>query len=391
MYQRLIITLAAMLTFLTIMSCSEKVDEITDPPKSNAVAQNPSVEQPITLPTTTPPIVSQIPPAPIPSHEDERPVLSLIPPMLMPSNESERAFSPFPVRLPTDNPTPADEDYIAPVSGIDFSAPGIYLVEDNVTYIIDMTGDGVPGSLTIRRPAYALDYLWGYEIVQITPHGLMWIEYNDERVDLHREWMDYGAIMRRDDGSVALFISSNDYDQPNTVILTIIDGRLRVIDSVSFRIAELDYYSMELQGNIYYFLGNQFLYGMVGLTDDFSIIYPEDGWFNVRLRTSAPRFAYHDLGPWDSFEEEWKPAFEDPEGFVIILRIDLRLKRYVNGEYEDDILFAGSYIRPRKMDIGLTRAIIEDKDRNLWLLTRNDLPSGIPEGDVFDGCTYAGQ
>jgi len=168
------------------------------------------------------------------------------------------------------------------------------------------------------------------------------------------------------------------------------------VDRINLDISALGFYSMDVIGHIYYFLGNQILYGTVGLADDFTIIYPEEGWFNVVRFKSAPSYAYLDLGPiepWDSSEswdEMMKPAFEDPEGFIYILRIDLKLKRIVDGRYVDDILAAGMRIRPLKMNIELTRAIVEDINRNIWLLTPEDYPYGVFEEAIFFGCTYAG-
>lgn len=279
---------------------------------------------------------------------------------------------------------------------MDFSAPGIYSIEENTTYNIDMNGDGVLEPMTIRNSSYLADFLWGYKTIQVICAGGMWIEYNGERIELDCEWMQYGAIMCRDDGSRALFISSNDYSYPSTAIYSVIDDKLSFVDSIDLEIVKLDYFSMELDGNIYYFLGNQYLNGEVGLNEDFTIIYPDDGWFDVEKRTSAPSIAYHDFEHGDSWDEMMEPPFVDLDGFIYILRIDLSIRQLLGSECVYDTLYAGTHIRPLKMNLDLTRAIIESEDGRQWLLVPDeDYPASngdefYHEDEIFDGCEHAG-
>ena len=295
----------------------------------------------------------------------------------------------------------ADDDYIAPVSGMVFSAPGIYKIYDNMTYNVDMNGDGKPESLTIRNSTYTEDHLWDGKMVPITSVGEMWIEYGGQRVDLLSEEMSYGAIMLRDDNSAALFISSNDYDQPHTAIFSERNGKLREVDSINLLIEKYDYYSLKLEGSIYYFLGNQYFKGTVGLTKDFTIIHPDGGWFDVERRTSTLLSEYEEQigvnGTYGYYE--YTEEFYDPDGFIYTARIDLPLKLNSNGKYVDAVLQKGTRIRPLKMNIELTRAIIESTDGRLWLLETENYPVSTrstnygekeSEEALFNGCIHAG-
>ena len=314
-----------------------------------------------------------------------------------PPSVGDAPFSPYPLELPHETPTVADSNYIAPVSDMDLSRSGVYKIQENMTYLIDLDGDGRQKPLTIRNSSYTADFLWGYDIVPITVSGTVWVEYSGEKVELSFESIAYAAIMRREDSSCALFMSSNEYDQPYTTILSVKDGSLTIVDNIRLQIAALQYFSMDLFGDIYYFLGNQHLSGTVGLASDFSIIYPEGGWFNVKMRTSTMLSKYQEYKGGNGVYGDYVGTeyFYDADGFIYTARIDLPLKRIVGEEYKAAVLQAGTRIRPLKMNIELTRAIVESSDGRLWLLEPEHYPDtgqsiSFKEDAIFDGCTHAG-
>jgi hypothetical protein len=259
---------------------------------------------------------------------------------------------------------------------MDFSAPGVYALEYNLTYGVDFDGDGTFGTIA----------LWvekGYEGV--------WIYHNGAQVDLAGE-AAVSHIVRRENGRAALIVWADAYDYPHTYIYTPQAGTLALNDYIGLKITDLGVDRMSMDGNIYYFLGNQFLSGEVGLSDDFKIIWPEDGFFDVAIHAYTLYYEYDEHDGTISWETAEK--FEDSDGFIYTVNMDLRFKRLVDGGYVYDTLPAGTRIRPLKMNRELTRAVVEDLDGKLWLLEREDGRyigySDFLEAQLFNGCTYAG-
>ncbi len=87
-----------------------------------------------------------------PSSAPESP--TSLTPTTEPAVTDSHPFSPLPSELPHESPMPGDYDYIPPVSGMDFSAPGIYEIAENTTYSVDFDNDGVFVTLTIRNTTY---------------------------------------------------------------------------------------------------------------------------------------------------------------------------------------------------------------------------------------------
>ncbi|MDR2502450.1 MAG: hypothetical protein LBC78_04295 [Oscillospiraceae bacterium] len=290
--------------------------------------------------------------------------------------------------------SPAPERTLAPKltelpeSDLDLSKPGVYELEQNTEHLMDFDGDGEPDSLILRcttdDEAYYSDVL-----------SPTYIEFNGEITELQTEYLGMPYFIRRDNGDAALIIVTNEYDYPYTVIYVVRNKALTIRDHISLLAMELEFDSFTVWGNIYYFLGNQHLYGKVGLDENFNIIYPEDGYFYVEKQTGGFISELNESYDWVDYSEISR--FTDPDGFVYTVRTDMLLKRIDGNEYASDTLAAGTRVRPIKMNLELTRAILEDTEGNLWLLNRENLPApplehydGFYEDYYFDGCTHAG-
>jgi len=246
------------------------------------------------------------------------------------------------------------------------SDPGIYQI-----YEIDSYGAVHGGAGVVT---YTLS-MGGQPQVLTVDYGKAHFELNGKEIGGGvYSGVTYCAFMRRPDNSAALFVcTSNPGDYPDTQIYTVKDGQLQMVDEMDLYIQSLSFDSMDVWGSVYYFLGNQFLSGTVGLSDDFTVVYPQDGFLNVS------------------------------NGGAYTLKVDLPAQKLVDGQYTDVTLRASTQVTPLKMDLDLTRMIVQSAGGNQYLITAVRDYSGeampsyqlsdgtlLPEDQVFDGCTYAG-
>ena len=289
-----------------------------------------------------------------------------------PASHPSAPPSASPSAAPTVSPsiTPPTPSVGSPSPDTGFSKPGVYPLQAGNPYNVDLSGGNAPEDLTISGSTDS-------------PNAS--VEYGGDKAQLAYSYVSYAAIMRANDGALALFISTNgDDNAADTAIYMAKDGALQKTDEIGFGIDSLSLDSMDVSTYIYYFLGNQILYATLGLTDDFTVVMPDDGFFGVVARTAA----------------------EDSNQYLYTAKVGLDAKQLVNGEYVDAVMPAGTQITPVKMTLDLTQAIVEGSDGSTWLLEADrtpdewgntifpnyKLPDGtlLPEAQVFDGCTYAG-
>jgi len=266
-------------------------------------------------------------------------------------------------------------------SEMDFSKPGVYPI-----YGHDLTGSAIGEAITCNVD---LNGDGKTEPLTIYPGLGAWVEYGGQKTVFVPDTpadIQYGAIIRRDGGGAALVVELSIIDSQKANIYAVNNGQLQETDELGFAIANLAPDSIDVYSLVTYFLGDQILYGTVGLSADFKIVYPSDGFFNV-AKSSDPVLQYFG----NPVTSDW-----------FTLKVDLPVQKLVNSQYVDATMSAGTQITPQKMNLDVTKAIVEDSSGATWLLTADRssdrvwpsyrLASGtlLPEEQVFDGCIYAG-
>jgi len=118
---------------------------------------------------------------------------------------------------------------------------------------------------------------------------------------------------------------------------------------------------------VYYFLGNQTVSIEAVIGEDFTLELCNDGWFTVisASDTSMP-------------EREYRA------------KVDIPMKRFEKGAYVDATLPAGTRVYPQFINEAQTKMIMKTDDSTLWMYTRDSAGLHFEEGDLFEGCMFAG-
>jgi hypothetical protein len=184
-------------------------------------------------------------------------------------------------------------------------------------------------------------------------------------------------LIRRADNSIALIYQQNgDQDQCTTSIFTFADGEAVRTEYRDDSYNALTPESLLLTAPVFYFLGNQTVSNEAAIGEDFTLTLGNDGWFTV--------ISASDSG---MPEREYRAKVDIP---MQRLGNGGDVNSTLHGVHVDDTLQAGTRVYPLLINEAQTRMIIKTDDGTLWMYTRDSAGYHFEEGDLFDGCTYAG-
>ncbi len=230
---------------------------------------------------------------------------------------------------------------------------GVHQLNVNTEYIIDLDGDSVPDRLLLQNYDP-----WPCDVL-----------YNTEKINPdYGTWIGQAHLIRRTDGSSALICQQDGNDSWSvTCIYTFTSGKASKAEYRDYEYSLFSPDTLQLTGQVFYFLGNQAVSIEATINIDFTLTLGNDGWFTVITA----------FGP-DVPKREHRA------------KVDIPMQRLENGAYVDATLPAGTRVYPQLIDEAQTRMIIKTDDGTLWMYTRDSAGLHFEEGDLFDGCTYAG-
>jgi hypothetical protein len=227
---------------------------------------------------------------------------------------------------------------------------GIHQLETDIEYIADLDGDGVQDSLVLRNN----EQLWGCDVL-----------FNGEKINADDwAWIGQAHLIRRTGDFIALIYQQDGSDDyRSTSIYTFADGKASKTEYCNYAYSALTPDSLQLTAPVYYFLGNQTVSIEAAIGEDFTLTLGNDGWFTV---------------------------ITDWQGREYRAKVDIPMQRLENGEYIDATILAGMRVYPQLIDASEMRMIMTTDDGALWMYTRDSARYHFEEGDLFDGCIFAG-
>jgi hypothetical protein len=260
-------------------------------------------------------------------------------PMVMPTPSPTPTPTPTPTQSPSPTPEPTPD--ISPISDQDFSEAGVYVIEKDTIYSIDLYNDGTLDTFEIHNY---------YESeCQIEAESKIFINgdvFEAEEITLY--WAGECSFMRRDNGNAAIIITmygGNDYR--NTWIYSFEDGKPKNVPIEHDAYAtEFFYFSYkDLTKETIQFCGARWMFAVLRITidatwnDDFTLNYNNDGWFDVVECVTKG----------------------------LTTKIDLSAERKIGDEYIADTLKAGTSFLPTQVRDNQVK--IECTDGSQWILT----------------------
>ena len=253
-------------------------------------------------------------------------------------------------------------------SQLDCSNPGVYEIEDNVIYTVDINGDGIIEHVSITNTTNETETTIGGVQATITSCGDTYLTINDvEYEETGMELFKNAYIIRKDSGNVGIVIYGDWMSDNYKINIYGFDGIEAVVKE--------DYYSklISIEQNSLSLSSTLFMLGTWNETtnyiinDDFS------------------------LSESDEFSKIESVSTNDH----LVTKIDITVQMLDNGVYSDTLITAGSKIYPTNTGyIDDTRCLIFIlEDGSIGRLVAEYIDNvfyinGINEFDVFESIPY---
>jgi hypothetical protein len=238
-------------------------------------------------------------------------------------------------------------------SDMDFSKSGLYEIEANVIYNIDLNEDGILENISVSHTTR--------EVAPDTYLTVNDVEY--EKLGI--EWFKQAYIIRKESGNVGILVYGDVMADNNMIILYAFDGILPVIRAEhGADLITIDTDSLSTR-DIFHMLGTWFETQNYVINDDFTI--ESDEFSNIESNANN----------------------------TLKTKMDITVQLLNNEIYSDAVLPSGSVIIPTqtglidnktclvfKTEDGSTgRFFVEFKDQNYYI-------NGINEYDLFENIHY---
>ncbi len=252
------------------------------------------------------------------------------------------------------------DDASAKVSGdeeheLSFRNVGVLKLDTNTKYSFDLDGNGVTDTLELRNnePQWSCDVL-----------------FNAKKINNSDDWTSISQahlIYRADDSVALIYQQDGDGGNCTTSIYTFTEGKAIKTEYRRNAYSLKAHDSLLLTAPVFYFLGNQAVSIEAAINKDFTLTLGNDGWFAVITEPYSGKL-----------ENKYRA------------KVDIPMQRFEDGKYTDATLPAGTRVYPQLINEAQTRMIMKTDDGTLWMYTRDSAGLHFEEGELFEGCTYAG-
>jgi hypothetical protein len=253
--------------------------------------------------------------------------------------------SPTPSSRPS--PTP-DTTSDLPISDIDFSAHGVYILDSEIIYNIDLNGDGKTETLYVHYKDEE------HDVAALYINGAV-------AIDFHAWYADAIIIRRENDAVGAVTESSGSYDYSYTQTFRF-DG-ITPVETMGVwgRASNRKLNSMTITDRNMRFIGNQS--GSVECTfdDEFNVTFANDGFFTLEEGNNNP----------------------------VTTKLDLDAQILVGGEYIDNVLPAGTEMHLTLCNTEIGCMMFETNDGNKWRFYTTAY-GDVKDTEYFVDVVYAG-